>query len=442
MEKTSRYQARSSPEWVRRGIIYEIYPRAFSADGTFAAIQKRLSFLKKLGVTILWLMPIHPIGKLKRKGTLGSPYSVSDYYAVNPEFGTIDDLRSLVAAAHSLGFHIIMDLVLGHTSWDSVLMSTHPEWFKRSNNGKIISPDPIWTDVAALDYTHKGLRKYMTEMMKYWIAEIGFDGFRCDDAGRVPLGFWEEARKGLDAIKSVLMISETDTRPSHHKNAFDLTYSSLLFRSLIDVANDKAPARKLRQLLARERKSYPRDSLLMRFSSNHDRNVIEGPDVDIFGDDAALLAALTVTTLSGIPLLYNGQEIGNRKRLSLFEKTSIRWNDRSGFIPFYASLFSLRRKFRAFSHGELAPLRTSHDGGVFAFARLHSTEGFIVISNWTTKKVNVALNLSPLQSKKKKRTRLTEVSPGKNLALNAGVKDSIEIELPKLGWKILRMKMF
>src|SRR4051794_38027890 len=180
--------ARTPVEWVKSGVIYEIYPRQFSATGDFKGVEARLPELQKLGVTILWLMPIHPMGQLKKKGTVGSPYAVQDYYAVNPAYGTKDDFKHLVRAAHDRGMKVVMDIVANHTSWDSVLIKQHPDWFKHDAKGNIIWPYD-WTDIAWLDYSHPPLRAYMTDMLKYWLRDFELDGFRCDVAGEVPTGF-------------------------------------------------------------------------------------------------------------------------------------------------------------------------------------------------------------------------------------------------------------
>jgi len=151
-------------------------------------------------------MPIHPVGTINRKGSLGSPYSISDYYGINPEFGTLDDFRHLLATAHALGFHLVIDLVANHTAWDNKLIHEHPDYFHKDSTGKIIPPNPNWTDVARLDYAQTGLRHYMIEMMKYWVRDIGIDGFRCDVAELVPVDFWDQARSALDSIKTVMML--------------------------------------------------------------------------------------------------------------------------------------------------------------------------------------------------------------------------------------------
>ena len=215
----------STPAWARDAAIYQINTRQFTPKGTFRAAEEHLPRLRELGVNILWLMPVHAIGRKNRKGSLGSPYSVRDYYSVNPEFGTLDDLKHFISRAHSSGFRVILDWVPNHTSWDNPLVEEHPEWYARDWKGDF-RPTPWWDwdDIIELDYSREGLRRYMTEAMKYWIRDVGFDGFRMDVAGFLPNDFWAQVRKELDQIKPVFMLAEWDTRDLHLE-AFDMTYA-------------------------------------------------------------------------------------------------------------------------------------------------------------------------------------------------------------------------
>lgn len=220
------------PDWVRQAVIYQINTRQFTPEGTFAAAQQELPRLKELGVDILWLMPINPIGVKNRKGTLGSPYSVKDYFAVSPEFGTEDDFRNFVNAAHESGMKVIIDWVANHSAWDNELAVTHPEWYTKNWNGEF---QPThwwdWDDVIDFDYSHEGLREYMTSALKYWVQEFDIDGYRCDVAGFVPTDFWNNARKELDAIKPVFMLAEWETKDLH-EYAFDMSYAWSLCNTL------------------------------------------------------------------------------------------------------------------------------------------------------------------------------------------------------------------
>src|SRR5208337_2519700 len=184
---------RKSPDWLRSSVAYEIFPRNFSQEGDLNAITGRLDELKDLGVDILWLMPIQPIGEKMKKGSIGSPFAVRDFYAINPDYGTTNDFKRLIEEAHKRDMKVIMDIVAGQTAWDSALMA-HPEFYLKGTNGAIIPPNPDWTDVAGLNYANQDVRRYMIEMMKYWLRDFGVDGFRCDVAWTVPVDFWEAAR--------------------------------------------------------------------------------------------------------------------------------------------------------------------------------------------------------------------------------------------------------
>src|SRR5689334_7426721 len=238
----SKESARPTREWVRDGVIYQIFPRNFSAEGNFNAITMQLDRLKDLGVTVLWLMPIHPIGQEKKKGTVGSPYAVRDYYAINPDYGTEEDLKRLVAEAHKRGIKVIIDIVANHTAWDSVMMQ-HPEFYKQDAGGKIIPPVPEWTDVAGLNYDNPQLRAYMVKMLKYWIDPTTFnlDGFRCDVAHMVPTGFWEEARQELAKVKPDIFLLAEASKPDLLVKAFDADYSWPLHGALNNVLLNGAP---------------------------------------------------------------------------------------------------------------------------------------------------------------------------------------------------------
>ncbi|MEJ7665901.1 MAG: alpha-amylase family glycosyl hydrolase [Hymenobacter sp.] len=197
MPDTSQFAVRH-PEWAANATIYEVNVRNYTPEGTFRAFEEHLPRLAKMGVVIVWLMPVHPIGEVGRKGSLGSPYAVRDYYGVNPEFGTLDDLRHLVQAAHDWGMKVILDWVANHTSRDNALIAQHPDWYQHDAQGQLVPPVADWTDVVALDYANTKMRAYMLEALRYWVREADVDGYRCDVAGLVPTDFWEEARPALE----------------------------------------------------------------------------------------------------------------------------------------------------------------------------------------------------------------------------------------------------
>ncbi|HZI31746.1 MAG TPA: alpha-amylase family glycosyl hydrolase, partial [Candidatus Binatia bacterium] len=233
--------ARSSPEWLRTGTIYEIFPRDFSPAGNLAGVTARLDDLQKLGVTILWTMPVHPIGEKFRKGGYGSPYSISDYYAIDPHYGTLADFKALVAGAHQRGMKVIMDLVANHTAWDSVMM-TNKAFYKQDANGHVVPPVPEWTDVAGLNYHNPQLRQYMIAMLKYWIKVADVDGFRCDVAYMVPTSFWEQARAELGKLKPDIILLAEASKPELLTNAFNIDYSWPLLATMNNVLERGAPA--------------------------------------------------------------------------------------------------------------------------------------------------------------------------------------------------------
>jgi glycosidase len=379
--KYSDIPARPSEEWVRNAVLYEVYLRSFSRGGSFKELELRLPEIKELGATVLWLMPIHPTGELNRKGTLGSPYAVQDYYEVNPEFGTLEDFKSLVKATHALGMKIIIDLVANHTAWDSRLVMDHPEWFATNDEGAIVSPNADWTDVADLNYGHHELRKYMIEMMKYWVRDIGIDGYRCDVAELVPTEFWNRARKELDKIKPIMMLSE-GTIPEHHAEGFDVTYSWTLYDVLAKVMDGSTPVTVFDDILTTESFQFPKGSLRMRFNTNHDKNAWDAPAVLKYSQQGAKATALLTFTYPGIPLIYNGEEVGNDKRLSLFEKVDIDWTKNYEFRAFYKSLTRLRSSHPALQRGEYIPIKNSGGGKVYTFLRRLGNDEVLVVINF------------------------------------------------------------
>ncbi len=333
------------PEWSKSATIYQINTRQFTLEGTLRAAEAHLPRLRDLGITIVWLMPIHPIGEVNRKGTLGSPYSVKDYLGVNPEFGTLADLIHFVDAAHALGMYVILDWVANHSAWDCDLVTMHPEWYARDWKGDF-RPTPWWDwpDIIDFDYNQEGIRRYMTEAMGYWVREAGVDGYRCDVAGFVPTDFWNNVRKELDAIKPVFMLAEWEARDLHAE-AFDMTYGWHWNDVMHKIAMGEADVSALHVYYSWNEKAYPFDIMRMLFVSNHDKNAWEGTEFEQFGD--ALEAAIVLSVVSeGLPLIYNGQEAGNPRRLAFFEKDPIDWQPHP-LGDLYKMLFKLKRQNRA-----------------------------------------------------------------------------------------------
>ena len=313
------------PEWSRDAVLYQINIRHFTEEGTFKAAQQQLPRLKELGVDILWLMPIHPIGKENRKGTLGSPYSVQDYYAVNPEFGTEEEFRAFVDAAHRQGFKVILDLVANHTAWDNRLRSEHPDWYEKSWDGSF-RPTPWWdwSDIIDLDWSKPGVREHVGGAMEYWVREFGIDGYRADVAGYVPLDFWETMRARLDAIRPVFMLGEVQQTAWHHK-AFDATYAWDWHNTTKNVAKGKGNATSFYGYYAENESLWPRQAMRMTYIENHDSNAWEGTMEQNYGAALEAMTALSFTG-EGLPLIHNGMEACNVKRLEFFERDPIDWD--------------------------------------------------------------------------------------------------------------------
>ena len=388
--------ARPSADWVRDGTIYSVYLRSFSPEGTFGGLEKRIPELQHLGVTTIWLMPIHPVGLKNRKGSLGSPYAVRDYYGINPEFGTLDDFRHLLSAVHAGGMKLIIDLVANHTSWDSRLIQEHPAWFTKDAAGTIVSPNADWTDVADLDYSNAGLRRYMIDMMRYWVRDIGIDGFRCDVAEMVPTDFWNEARAALDSVKSVMMLAE-GALPEEHVKAFDLTYSWNVYDAFAPMLSGQRPVALLDQILGTEALQFPKNSLRLRFTTNHDKNAYDAPAVQKFGPAGLKLATVLVNTLPGVPLLYNGEEVANDTRLSLFEKVSVNWMRPREIGEMYKKLFTLRRTNAALSRGNFVRVQTDQEKSVYAFMRIAGEQRVVVVLNFSDAPLHLTLQMPPAE---------------------------------------------
>ncbi|WP_353401458.1 alpha-amylase family glycosyl hydrolase [Duganella hordei] len=381
-------------EWTKNASIYQINTRQFTPQGTFLAAEQQLPRLKELGVDILWLMPIHPIGQAKRKGALGSPYAVRDYMAVNPEFGTLDDFRHFVTAAHGLGLHVILDWVGNHTSWDNVLRTSHPEWYEKDYKGNA-HPTPWydWDDIIDLDYTQPGLRRYMTQAMTYWVREAGVDGYRADAAGLIPQDFWDNASRELRAIKPVFMLAEWESRDMH-AYAFDASYAWSWWDGLRAVAEGKADATSLYTYYAWNQKFYPKQAYRMLYTTNHDKNAWDGTEFEIFGP--AVDAAIAFSFVSeGMPMIYNGQEAGNHKRLAFFERDAIQWQP-SPYEALYKNLLSLKKRNTALWNGEWGAtmLQVPNDAPkqVFSFVRQNAKDKVFAVFNLSGKVVQAGFS--------------------------------------------------
>ena len=329
--------------WLGRGVIYEVFPRSFSSEGTLAGVTAGLDDIARLGATVVWLMPIHPIGALNRKGTLGSPYAVRDYRAIHPDLGDENDLKSLVERAHSLGLRVIIDWVANHTAWDCTLLN-QPTWYKPDERGEVACAGHGWTDVAGLDHDHPELCSYLIESMRYWVERFDIDGFRCDVAGLVPVSFWERAREALEAVKPDIGLLAEAYQSALMSKAFDLTYDMPWYRRLKKIIRGGAAAEVLWSEHRRFEREFPTRAQRMRCIDNHDQKRA----VDIFGEKGSLAAAALLFTSEGAPLIYSGQEIGDNapsRAPALFERYPIDWeHPKHGFLETYRELIALRRE--------------------------------------------------------------------------------------------------
>jgi glycosidase len=389
------------PKWAEQAAIYEVNIRQYTPEGTFRAFEKHLPRIRKLGVNVLWIMPINPISKKERKGTLGSYYAVSDYKAINPEYGDLADFQHLVKAAHRQGFKVIVDWVANHTGWDNVWVQQHPGWYKRNAAGELegynytdlsTGKKETWADVIGLDYAKPEVRAGMIDAMGYWLKVADIDGFRCDVAWTLPVAFWDQARSELDRIKPVFLLAEADT-PELQINAFDMTYDWKLFHLLVDVAQGKADARDLTAHYAKPARVYPAGAYRMTFTSNHDENSWNGTEQELYGDGAEAMAVLAAT-LPGMPLVYSGQEAGLNKRLKFFDKDQIEWRPalRS---EIYAALFELKRVHPALTNshepGNLELIDTGNPK-VFAFRRVKGKDRVTVVVNLSAAPATVTVH--------------------------------------------------
>jgi glycosidase len=374
-------------DWVKSATIYQINTRQFTAEGTFRAAEKELPRLKALNVDILWLMPIHEIGVKNRKGVLGSPYSVKDYLSVNHEFGTMDDFRHFVSAAHAQGMKVIIDWVPNHTAWDNALAAEHPDWYQKNYKGEFRPTAWFdWIDIINLDYSSPGLRKYMTEALKFWVRETDIDGYRCDVAGFVPLDFWNNARKELDAIKPVFMLAEWETRDLHAE-AFDMTYAWSWYDGMHRLCSGKEKGLgTMFGYYAWNEGFWPRDAIRMTFVTNHDKNAWEGTGPEQFGDGLQAAIALSVVG-DGMPLMYNGQESGETKRLKFFERDPIDWKPVSPLNELYRKLFALKHANSTLWNGHWGALmvcvENSKPDEVLSFVRENAKDKIFAVFNFS-----------------------------------------------------------
>ena len=380
-----KIHGKQHPEWAYDAVLYELNMRQFTTEGTFVAAAKELPRLKKLGVDVIWLMPIFPIGEQRRKGSLGSYYSIRDYRAVNPEFGTMDDFRAFLQQAHNEGVKVILDWVPNHTSRDADWTIEHPDWYEFDTEKNEIATPFDWTDTAKLDYSQQAMREEMVAAMKFWLSQ-GIDGFRCDMAMLQPIDFWDWATPELEQVKpDIFMLAEAEG-VEFHRRAFDATYAWDMHHLLVKIAQGQANADSLRERLKWEAFHYPEQAIRMQFTSNHDENSWSDTEFVRFGAAAKAMAALTYI-LPGIPLIYNGQEVAQPRRLAFFDKDAIEWGAPNDFSDLYEKLSSLKHAHPALRAGEqggdLYSIDNSEQWRIFAVKRKIGEQTVIALFNFS-----------------------------------------------------------
>lgn len=401
--------------WLPKAIIYEVNLRQHTPAGTLSAFEKELDKLQELGVNVLWFMPIQPIGKIKRKALgdvfvedikdstqrskyLGSPYSISNFTDVNPDYGTLYEFKALVKMCHQKGFKVILDWVGNHTSWDNPMITEHPEWYTRNAKGDITDPmnedgsSKGWTDVADLNYNNVALNTFMVNAMKFWVDSCDVDGFRCDAAMDLPTTFWQKARKELEKSKPVFMLAESE---EHNMDLFDGTFDAYyaweVHHMMKLIAKEEKNKFNLDTVLQRKFSRFPKNVYALNFITNHDENSWNGTEFDRMGEAWKAMAVFTFAT-PGIPLLYTGQEVGLKKRLKFFEKDTVVAATDFTYFDFYKSLVELKKSNAAFdtkaSNNSIVFIPTGNNNLVM-FNRESGDSKVIVAINMSKEKVKL-----------------------------------------------------
>jgi cyclomaltodextrinase / maltogenic alpha-amylase / neopullulanase len=383
-------QARRDPDWMQKLNIYEVWLNAFSQEGTLQGAIPRLKYLADLGVSVIYLGPIAK----KSSKPYPSPYNIADYNAVDPQYGTEQDLHAFISAAHQLGMKVLLDIVYYHTAPDGELMK-NPDWMVHTAGGEIARgfwPQPL------PDYKNPAVRKYLIDSLVHWTRDFHADGFRCDVGAGVPISFWEAAREALDKVdRNVILLSESD-RPDDQLRAFDFNYSFKSFLTLRSVIRDGEPAIKVREDWEENKRTYPQGARIIHFSDNHDwrRAVVQ------FGEVGALAATILNFTLDGVPFLYNGQEIADATPTHWLSKAPIAWpahvdrNDRDApekTLETYRKLFAMRNGHEPFTSGSLVWINNSQPDRVLSFLRKKGEEEIVVMINLSNRNTHVTIDL-------------------------------------------------
>lgn len=369
------------PQWIMQGNIYEVNVRQYTVEGTFNAFAKHLDRLKDMGVQTLWFMPINPISKVDRKGTLGSYYAVSDYTAINPEFGTIEDWKQLVKAIHDRGMKVLIDWVPNHTGADHSWLKTHTDFYIKDSTGKPATMFD-WTDTRVLDFKNEVMQDSMIAAMKYWVTATGIDGYRVDVAWNVPAQFWLRAIPQLKQVNNDMFFLAEGDKPYLMTSGFDAYYPWEMFHKMVQVAAGQRPAFALDSIKSKYDTAYPKEAIPVYFTSNHDENSWNKSDYGTFpGPVHAPFAVFTQTMAGTVPLVYSGQEEPVLKPLSFFEKDTIVFKklDRTAF---YKKLLELRRSNAALAvDASYKKINAGDPKAVYAYKREKDGKKVLVILN-------------------------------------------------------------
>jgi glycosidase len=387
---TGREQIDGHPAWIIQGNIYEVNIRQYTPEGTFKAFAGSLDRLRAMGVQTLWFMPIHPISKKDRKGTLGSYYAVADYTAVNPEFGTLDDWISLVRTIHRKGMKVILDWVPNHTGADNRWLTAHPDFFVKDSTGQpAMAAD--WSDTRQLDYSNREMQDSMIAAMDFWLKRSGIDGFRCDVAWNVPGSFWSRCIAHLKKEKNIFMLAEGD-KAYLPRSGFDAVYPWNMFNMMKKVAAGERPAFALDSAYRELDTLYPANTIELYFTSNHDENSWNKADFAVFpGPEHAAFAVFTQTMAKGVPLIYSGQEEPVLRPLAFFEKDPIHFRYYAR-ADFYKILLNLRKRNPALAaNAGFRKIAAGDERAVYAYVREKGNNRVLVILNFSGEEQPVAI---------------------------------------------------
>ncbi len=346
------------PKWAKSAVMYEVNIRQYTPEGTFNAFAKELPRLKSLGVDVIWIMPIHPIGVKNRKGGMGSYYSVRDYTDVAPEYGTKEDFKKLVLTAHKLGIKVMIDWVANHSAWDNKWIEQHPNWYAQDKNGAIVTQYD-WTDVAKLNFENNEMRAAMIDAMKYWVKDFDIDGYRCDVAFLVPVDFWEQLRVELEKIKPMYMLAEmewnADINPTpnvYFNKAFNAAYGWNFMGASADMVQGKKSLVDFKKEIKANYEKFPAQMHKLYFLTNHDENSWNGTVDEKYGKNWQQVGVMVYTLPQSLPLIYTGEEAGLNRRLSFFEKDPIKeaeWSNVSR-VDWYKRMTNLKHTVKAFKN--------------------------------------------------------------------------------------------